>query len=170
MAVPLRCHPLNEASSRWISASVSTAIIDDSSPEPRSDSRASARKLQHGWLCQSYRLKSERSFNAREMRNGERRLRCPAGAGGKHSNLLHGICEMVDLRVDLLAQVFPDRVWHIEEHAHNIRIELPPGEAFHFFTGHLNALRRAIRTIGSDGIERICNGEDTRAQRDRLAA
>ena len=77
---------------------------------------------------------------------------------------------MIYLGVDFLAQIFPDCVWHIKEHAHHFGIKLPAGETFNFLTGYLNALRGTIRTIGSDGIKRVSNGEDTRTQRDALAA
>ena len=62
-------------------------------------------------------------------------------------DLLHGIGEMIDLRIDLLAQIFPDGVGHIQEHTDDFGIKLAAGKTLHFFTGYLNRLRRAIRPV-----------------------
>jgi hypothetical protein len=71
--------------------------------------------------------------------------------------------------IDVCPQVFPDIVGHFEEYLDDLGIELATGPEFDFLAGRLNALRLAVRAIGSHGIERIGNRENSRAQRNLFA-
>jgi hypothetical protein len=60
-------------------------------------------------------------------------------------------------------------IWNGEEDLHNLRIELPSRFAFNFSPDGRNGLRGAIGPIGSNGVEGVSDGENTRPQRDLIA-
>jgi hypothetical protein len=70
-----------------------------------------------------------------------------AACAGQCRDLLHGIGEMIDLGVDLFAQILPDGVGHFQEDTHDFRIKLAAGEPLYLFAGYLNRLGRAIRPV-----------------------
>src|SRR6266850_8525865 len=65
----------------------------------------------------------------------------------------------------ILAEFVPDVVGHAEENFDDARIELATGPCCDFFAGGLVALPGTIGAIGSDGVERVGDGEDAGAER-----
>src|SRR5438445_1610601 len=83
--------------------------------------------------------------------------------------LLHGILKAVNLSVDFFAQIAPDIFIHGHESSYYLRVELTPGPALNFFPRRLYRLRRAIRAIGRDCVERVGYREHPRPERNFLA-
>src|SRR5690242_10959204 len=79
---------------------------------------------------------------------------------GQNGNALDGVSEAVNLGVDFLAKVFPNRIRHVKEDAHDFRIKLPSGEALYFVASHRNGLRRSVWPIGGNGVQRIGDREN----------
>src|SRR5882762_11811768 len=79
------------------------------------------------------------------------------------------VTELVNLIVNLPAQIVPDMVGHSQESGHHVGIKLAPGEALDFLLGGLQTLLGTVGAIRGDGIERVGNGEDTGAQGNFLA-
>src|SRR2546422_10616508 len=75
----------------------------------------------------------------------------------------------VNLSVDFLAQIAPDIFIHGDESSYYLRVELTPGPALNFFPRRLYRLRRAIRAIGRDCVERVGYRKHPGAERNFLA-
>src|SRR5437660_375944 len=80
-----------------------------------------------------------------------------------------GVGEALHLAINFLAQVGPDFLVHIEENLDDFGIELPPRPARNFSARRGQRLRRAVGAIGSDGIERVGDGEHAGTQRNLIA-
>src|SRR4029077_11226736 len=72
--------------------------------------------------------------------------------------------EVVDLRVDFLAQVLPDVVGHGEKDFHNFGIELAPRPALDLLPSRGQRLCRTVGPIRSDGVQRVGDREDSGSQ------
>src|SRR5208282_6728070 len=67
------------------------------------------------------------------------------------------------LPMDVLPQIFPDMIGHLEKYLDDLRIELATGPEFDFLANRLNGLGITVITLGSHGIQRIGNGENAGA-------
>ena len=71
--------------------------------------------------------------------------------------------------VDFLTEIFPDAFGHREEDFDDLGIELASGPNLDFFLRDREGSSSAIRAIGTDRVERVGDGEDTRTQWNLLA-
>src|SRR6478609_4156723 len=67
---------------------------------------------------------------------------------------------VVNLILNLVAQVIPNVVWHLEKHLYYFGIKLAPSPFRNFLTRSAQRLLWSINSIGGDGIQRIGDRED----------
>src|SRR5450759_2359612 len=72
------------------------------------------------------------------------------------------------LSVDVVSQVVPDIVGHIEEYLDDLRVELTTGPEADFFADSLHALSLTVIAVRPHGVERVSNRENSRSERDLL--
>jgi hypothetical protein len=67
------------------------------------------------------------------------------------------------LIMDVLPQIFPDIIGHLEKYLDDLRIELATGPEIDFLANRLNGLGITVITLGSHGIQRIGDRENAGA-------
>src|SRR5438270_1454928 len=75
-----------------------------------------------------------------------------------------GISEAEELRADFAAQVGPKGIGHGDEDVYDLGIKLGAAKLHDLDACGGEGLRRAIRAIRRDGVERICDREDACSQ------
>src|SRR5438128_5126297 len=80
-----------------------------------------------------------------------------------------GVGKTVDLRIDFLAQIFPDVIRHTHESCNHFRIKLATRPFFDLFTSGRQWLRGAIRAIRHNGIQSVGHGKHSGAKRNLIA-
>src|SRR5580698_8464528 len=74
------------------------------------------------------------------------------------------------LAADLRAQLLPKLVGNLQENFNHGRIELGSGAAQNLFARGVEGARLAVRPVAGDGIERVADRKDARADGNLAAA
>src|SRR5579885_3667769 len=80
-----------------------------------------------------------------------------------------GVGDGINLRVNVLAEIVPDVLWHFEEDFYHFRVELSAGATADLGPRCRERLRRTIGTVRADRIQSIGDGKDSRSKRNFIA-